>query len=198
MIIYYRIMKCKDDNKLINIFNATLELINESGLSGTSMSKIAKRANISSSTIYVYFENKEDLLLKLYLRVKNKMNFEMYKNIDESDSFEVVYETVLKKFINFISNNKDYFLFMEQFQNSPIIQSISKEDTNEIVIPLNKLYSSGKKQGAIKDIDNNLLIIYTFYPAMQFVKDYFNGKVDLNEETIDQIVKLSWDAIKKQ
>ncbi|WP_055069550.1 TetR/AcrR family transcriptional regulator [Clostridium massiliamazoniense] len=191
-------MKCKDDNKLINIFNATLELINESGLSGTSMSKIAKRANISSSTIYVYFENKEDLLLKLYLRVKNKMNFEMYKNIDESDSFEVVYETVLKKFINFISNNKDYFLFMEQFQNSPIIQSISKEDTNEIVIPLNKLYSSGKKQGAIKDIDNNLLIIYTFYPAMQFVKDYFNGKVDLNEETIDQIVKLSWDAIKKQ
>lgn len=198
MIIYYKIMKCKDDNKLINIFNATLELINESGLSGTSMSKIAKRANISSSTIYVYFENKEDLLLKLYLRVKNKMNFEMYKNIDESDSFEVVYETVLKKFINFISNNKDYFLFMEQFQNSPIIQSISKEDTNEIIIPLNKLYSSGKKQGAIKDIDNNLLTIYTFYPAMQFVKDYFNGKVDLNEETIDQIVKLSWDAIKKQ
>lgn len=191
-------MKCKDDNKLINIFNATLELINESGLSGTSMSKIAKRANISSSTIYVYFENKEDLLLKLYLRVKNKMNFEMYKNIDESDSFEVVYKTVLKKFINFISNNKDYFLFMEQFQNSPIIQSISKEDTNEIVIPLNKLYSSGKKQGAIKDIDNNLLTIYTFYPAMQFVKDYFNGKVDLNEETIDQIVKLSWEAIKKQ
>lgn len=191
-------MKCKDDNKLINIFNATLELINESGLSGTSMSKIAKRANISSSTIYVYFENKEDLLLKLYLRVKNKMNFEMYKNIDESASFEVVYETVLKKFINFISNNKDYFLFMEQFQNSPIIQSISKEDTNEIVIPLNKLYSSGKKQGAIKDIDNNLLTIYTFYPAMQFVKDYFNGKVDLNEETIDQIVKLSWDAIKTQ
>ncbi|MDB4867155.1 MAG: TetR family transcriptional regulator [Cohnella sp.] len=38
------------------------------------MSKIAKKAGVSASTIYVYFENKEDMLNKLYLSIKKKMS----------------------------------------------------------------------------------------------------------------------------
>lgn len=190
-------MKNKDENKLNNIFTATLELINESGLAGTSMSKIAKRANISASTIYVYFDNKEDLIFKLYLMVKNKMNFEIYNNINESDSFENTYKIVLKKFINFIYNNKDYFLFIEQFQNSPIKQSVNKEELDKIFVPTNSLYDIGKAQDVIKNIDNKILTIYTFYPAMEFVKNSFDNEIEINEENINLLIQLSWDAIKK-
>lgn len=190
-------MKYKNDNKLNDIFKATLELINEEGLAGTSMSKIAKRANISASTIYVYFDSKEDLILKLYLLVKNKLNFEIYNNIEKTVSFEILYKSVLRKFIYFIYNNKDYFLFMEQFQNSPIKQSIDKKEEDKIFIPTNNLYDIGKKQNAIKDIDNILLTIYTFYPAMEFVKNSFERAIELNEENINLLIQLSWDAIKK-
>ncbi|MFN0223999.1 TetR/AcrR family transcriptional regulator [Paenibacillus sp. KR2-11] len=48
------------------MFKATIQLLNEIGFSDISMSKIAKRAHVSPSTIYVYFENKEDMLSKLY------------------------------------------------------------------------------------------------------------------------------------
>lgn len=189
-------MRYKDDNKIKNIFNATLDIINESGLSGVSMSKIAKRATISASTIYVYFDSKEDLLLKLYLNIKDKMNFEIYSSIDKSIPFKTVFETVLKKFIYFISNNKDYFLFIEQFQNSPIIRNISSKEANQVLGPANEFYNTGKKQGSIKNINNTLLIAYTCYPAMQLVKDHFNNKVNLGEEDINCIIRLSWDAIK--
>lgn len=190
-------MKYKDDNKINNIFSATLELINESGLSGTSMSKIAKRANISASTIYVYFDNKEDLLFKLYLHVKNKLNFEIYNKVDETVSFEILYKSVLKKFIYFIYNNKDYFLFIEQFQNSPIKQSIDKKEIDKILVPTNHLYDIGKSQNAIKDIENSFLTIYTFNPAMEFVKNCINNEIELNEKNIDFLIQLSWDAVKK-
>ncbi|MCZ8522715.1 helix-turn-helix domain containing protein [Paenibacillus mucilaginosus] len=66
MIVYYRIMRHKDENKNEAIFKATIQLLNEIGFSDISMSKIAKRAHVSPSTIYVYFENKEDMLSKLY------------------------------------------------------------------------------------------------------------------------------------
>ena len=49
-------MRHKDENKNESIFQAAIDLINEIGLAETSMSKIAKKAkkaNVSSSTIYV-------------------------------------------------------------------------------------------------------------------------------------------------
>ncbi|MFJ5760843.1 TetR/AcrR family transcriptional regulator [Neobacillus sp. NPDC093182] len=46
-------MRHKDEKKNESIFQAAIDLINEIGLAETSMSKIAKKANVSSSTIYV-------------------------------------------------------------------------------------------------------------------------------------------------
>lgn len=43
MNVYYRRMRHKDENKSERIFNASIQLINELGLSEASMSKIAKK-----------------------------------------------------------------------------------------------------------------------------------------------------------
>ncbi|MDR1409712.1 MAG: TetR/AcrR family transcriptional regulator [Oscillospiraceae bacterium] len=53
-------MRVKDFSKKDAIFEATINLLNEIGFANISMSKIGKAAGVSSSTIYVYFENKED------------------------------------------------------------------------------------------------------------------------------------------
>ena len=37
------------------LLRATLSLVNESGFQGASMAKIAKMANVSPATIYLYF-----------------------------------------------------------------------------------------------------------------------------------------------
>ena len=51
-------MRHKDDSKREAISNAAIELITTIGFANTSMSKIAKAANVSPATIYVYFEKK--------------------------------------------------------------------------------------------------------------------------------------------
>ncbi len=63
------VMRHKDDNKHQAICDAAIGLITANGFADTSISKIAKVANVSPATIYVYFENKEDLLNKVYLFV---------------------------------------------------------------------------------------------------------------------------------
>ncbi|WP_094092917.1 TetR/AcrR family transcriptional regulator [Paenibacillus physcomitrellae] len=40
--------------------------MNEIGFAETSISKIAKKAGVSAATIYIYYENKEDMLSKIY------------------------------------------------------------------------------------------------------------------------------------
>jgi len=49
-------------------------LTNELGFDGISISKIARKAKVSPATIYIYFENKEDLLTKIYRDIRSKMS----------------------------------------------------------------------------------------------------------------------------
>ena len=50
-------MRTKDDQKKEALFKATIKLVNEIGFASSSVSKIAKEANVSPSTIYVFFKN---------------------------------------------------------------------------------------------------------------------------------------------
>ena len=63
-------MKEKVNDKYTALLQATLTLVNNHGFHDTPMSKIAKLAGVSPATIYLYFENKQDLINKLYLEVK--------------------------------------------------------------------------------------------------------------------------------
>jgi AcrR family transcriptional regulator len=100
------------------------------------MSKIAKKANVSSSTIYVYFENMEDMLNKLYLTFKKKMSQRIFKGFDETIPLKTGFETALRNFADFILTNKEYFLFAEQFSNSPLIHKLSHEEGNVLFEPI--------------------------------------------------------------
>lgn len=74
-------MRMKDDNKKNAITKAVISLSNEIGFSNVSMSKIAKRAGVSSSTLYVYYENKDDMFNKVYADVKSKCTRNVQKDL---------------------------------------------------------------------------------------------------------------------
>ena len=71
-------MRHKDENKRLSIYNAAMEVVNTSGVEKASMSKIANAAGVSASTIYVYFENKSDMINKLYLMVKEELGTSLF------------------------------------------------------------------------------------------------------------------------
>ena len=66
-------MRMKDENKKTAITKTIVRLINEIGFANISMSKIAKAAGMSAATLYVYYDNKEDMFRKVYMDVKKHM-----------------------------------------------------------------------------------------------------------------------------
>ena len=66
------------------IFSATEQLMAKGGLHNLSMHKIAKEANISAGTIYLYFKSKDELLEQLALRVFTRFSQELEKDYDET------------------------------------------------------------------------------------------------------------------
>ena len=60
----------KSIDKRQALVKATVTLVNNDGFHAATMSKIAKMANVSPATIYLFFESKQDLVNKVYIEVK--------------------------------------------------------------------------------------------------------------------------------
>ena len=197
MIVYYNFMRLKDESKNDAIFTATIDLLNEIGFADTSMSKIAKRANISSSTIYVYFENKDDMLKKAYLFVKQKL-FEYLGDVIAGEM--PVKETVviiMRKLLDYMLENRSYFLFLEQFESSPFMEKLCLHDQSGGFMQMYHAYvNDAKAKGILKDVDTSLLIMYCYFPMVYLAKDSFHDGKEITEEIIEQAIDLSWQAIR--
>ena len=56
----------KDKPKYKQIIDAAVVIIAENGYHHAQVSKIAKQAGVADGTIYLYFKNKEDILISLF------------------------------------------------------------------------------------------------------------------------------------
>lgn len=112
-------MRKKDDKKQENIKNAVVKLILKEGFHGTSISKIAKEADVSPATVYIYYENKDEMLRKIYLEYSKNILNHLLNNISESMSGKELIESLVKNYYLYIRDNKEIFLFVEQFSSRP-------------------------------------------------------------------------------
>lgn len=59
-------MRVKEGNKEIDIIEAAVEVFAKYGYHNSKISKIAETANVATGSVYVYYKNKEDILLKIF------------------------------------------------------------------------------------------------------------------------------------
>ena len=116
-------MRARDKKKEQAICDASIDLINRRGLADTSMSMIAKQANVSPATIYIYFKNKEDLLRQLYLRIQRDAHKNIYNGYEGFLPIDESFRILLKKAYQYFLRKPEHFVFLEQYGNSPLIKN---------------------------------------------------------------------------
>lgn len=191
------VMRNKDETKKEAIFKSIIQLINEIGYANTSMSKIAKLAGISASTLYTYYDNKEDMFRKVYLEVKIQMLSACSKGINDKEPVKQLVERICKNLLNFIRTNENYFLFLEQSSNSPLIVKSMFVELDIEQKPVISVFKRGIKEGILKNTSPMLLIGFCFYSIMQIYKENcFNQSIFQNID-YNLVFDMCWDAIKK-
>lgn len=188
-------MRHKDDKKYDAICDAAIGLINSEGFAQTSMSKIARKANVAPATIYIYFKNKEDLINQLYLKIKQEMSVEILKALDERLSIEKQLKQMLLNFYRYFSEYQEYFAFKEQFSNSPLIDSISQNEAYSYYQPIEKLFAQAREEGIISDISNEFIFALTLAPIIHLMQHHYKGELNLTEIDINEVIELTWKAI---
>lgn len=190
-------MRVKDDNKERAIRDAAIKLIVENGFADTSMSKIAKAAGVSPATIYVYFENKENMLNALYSQVKKEMAAALIKGLTHDMPVKESFRVVWENFYTYTIGNQVRFAFTEQFANSPLVDGICREETMEHFKPLIDLIERGKKEKVLKNISDEIFHAFTFIPLTGLIKQHISGEIVLDKKKLATARDIAWDAVAK-
>ena len=189
-------MRTKDEQKRTALIEATVKLVNEIGFAASSVSKIAKEANVSPSTLYVFFKNKEDLLVSTYVAIKLDLSRAMLAQFDDSLPIRDILRNTWYSMFEYISNNLNYYQFIEQFSNSPYSELVDRQALEKHFIPLIDVVQRGIALKIIKNVDRNLLWSFLFHPLSYLANPRLCHGWQLQEEDLEIAFTMAWDAIK--
>jgi len=180
-------MQIKKSDIRINIINIGKQLFLENEFSKTSMKKIAIDANLSTSNIYTYFKNKEDLLNEIVkLAVRAYQNFLKETSTDEiwqdTNSWTVESEIkVFEKYIDMIYLYKDEFIILFLKSRNSKYENFYNEVLNSHFLTsqkVNEMSIDGNFNYLKRDVPN--------YIIKNIVKMYMNILVEGLEENISK------------
>ena len=127
-------MRKKDDEKVKSIKEAVIKLILQEGFHGTSVSKIAKMAGVSPATVYIYFENKEDMLHDIYLEYSEEIYDYLLDSIKRDMEGRQQIEVLIQKLLYlYIREPGNLQLCGAVFQLSLISQQLFREKGQSVI-----------------------------------------------------------------
>jgi AcrR family transcriptional regulator len=186
----------KSIDKRNALIKATIELVNNNGFHATPMSKIAKMANVSPATIYLYFENKQDLVNKTYIEVKAKYTTYAFETYDASMPIEAGFELIWKRIADFKLKDCENAMFLAQCNNTPMIDEPSRQEGIKHLQPLLDLWARGKKDGIIKPMSDYLLYAYSINPLFFLMMSQKRGAFTLDKTQLEEAYQSAWNSIK--
>lgn len=178
------------------LFEATVKLVNEMGFVAASVSKIAKEANVSPATLYVYHENKEALLVATYIEIKKSTSRAILNNFDDRLPIRDILLHVWLAMSAYISKNPEYLKFTEQFAHSPYNDLVNREMVEQYLTPLIEVLQRGVAQKIIKNVEPDILAAFIFYPIMALSSPSKCACFEITPDSIETAFNMAWDAIK--
>jgi AcrR family transcriptional regulator len=189
-------MRHKDAHKQQAIIRATVKLVNEIGFDSASVSKIAREAGVSPATLYVYYQNKEDLLVSTYVHIKQSFAEAIVRGHDAS----LPIRDRLRQFWNSafaaIRLDPGLFQFSEQFSKTPYIDLVDVGEVEQHFAPIMRTLQEGIEQKIIKNVPFDILSVFMFYPILTLANPKVCLHFDERADNIDIAFDMAWDAIR--
>jgi len=189
-------VRLKKDDKRAAILKATLRLVNSNGFHAAPMAKIAAEIGISAGTIYLYFQNKEDLINTLYRELKVRFATKALQGFSTDMPVKKGFETIWRNILQYKISEPEEAVFIEQCDNTPMVTEDSREMGLKLVQPLFDLWERGQREGIIKPVCRQMLFAFSLFPIIYLANIYTKACKELSAEAIDAAFGASWDAIR--
>lgn len=173
-------------------------MLAEVGFHGLSMHKLAKAAGVATGTLYRYFEDKDHLLTQVRLHVTQQIATVVQANISDDMPLKERFRTMWLNIWNLAESNSSKVTICNrvQYESLPMATSCKiRETERKMFSKVDQLFDEGKARGLFKPLDNQLLSALSFETALTLARKQVLGFYQLDNETLNDVIEASWEAI---
>jgi AcrR family transcriptional regulator len=189
-------MKLKDEKKLDAVVAATCRLAAERGLLGLTLTEIAEGASIATSTLYVYFTDKEALLNEVYRRAKREAIDFYGGEIEPAAPLKGRVRSVWNRMLDHRLRRHDQVSFMEQFVGSSFMSDESRAYLAQVSEGLMRIVVEGQTDEILKNVPVPFLTSIFFGSVRETARLIRAGSIVDTKDSRAIAFQLCWDAIR--
>jgi AcrR family transcriptional regulator len=156
--------KEKIENTRIRILDTALDIIIEEGFNNLSVRKIASRLNVTATTIYNYYKNKDEINLMIRIRGFEKLYELLKKRSAAFNDIEARIKALIRAYIEFGLTNASYYDIMFNLHTPKYLDYIGTDIES---------LAYTEKQNALKCLSLFMEPISTYLPSKGKRKDLF-------------------------
>ena len=144
--------KRKNNEKYHRIIAAATKVFAKKGFYQSKISEIAKEAKVADGTIYIYFENKDDILISLFEEQMKGVIDNMEVQISGIDDPARKLERFASTHLDLIEKNQDMaeIIQVELRQSNKFMKEYKNEKFIQYLNIIEDIISEGQKRGIFK------------------------------------------------
>jgi len=176
-------------------------LVNE-GFDGFSMQKLAKAAGVSPATLYIYYKDKEDLIVQLGIEAGREMLDFTMKNFDPEMNFAAGMKIQWENRAAFNLKNDHKTAFYEMIKMSPFREKVSEKLKNDFREIMSRFIKKAVENGEIKPLPIEVYWSVAFAPLYNLLRFHADGQsiggrpFEWKDEYMYQALELVLKALK--
>lgn len=180
------------------ILDVSRDLLIQHGFSKLSMRNIAKRADVTATSIYLHFDNKDDLLLTLIEESIEHLKEYLIPEIDSAKGLIQQLEDLARGYIRFaLENPQEYeIIYMVRPEEMPRYPKQKFQQIRSAYELLAEIIEDGNKEELI-DVESSVISAYTLWAQLHGVVSVILSKrldtrIPQNEfidQAIDHIIQ---------
>jgi len=196
-------MRTRDIDKELLVKEKAMELIVRQGLDGFSMNKLARECDISVATLYIYYQDKDDLIIRIALEEVEKMSLAVLKDFDPDAGFEEGLRQQWKNRSKHMLANPLAAQFLELLKSSNYHDRIFSGLVTMFKDTMGRFMKNAVKRGEIDDLPLEVYWSVAFAPLYNLIRFHQEGRslggrpFRLNEKILWQTFDLVVRGLRK-
>ena len=192
-------MRIRNTDKVQLVKQKAIELIVKHGLEGFSMNKLARACSISVATLYIYYKDRDDLILKIAIEEGALMGDAMIKDFDPEMLFEQGLRKQWENRYSYMVANPIMTLFFEQLRSSSYQQTFLSSFLKDFKLVMGKFMDNVIARGEIDVMPFEVYWSVAFAPLYNLIRFENEGQSMAGKpfKMTDEILWKTFDLVVK-
>ena len=200
--IFATAVRTRNEEKEQLVRQKTVELVARYGLEGLSMHKLAKAAGVAAATLYIYFTDREDLLVQVCAEVTNRLLDTSLQGLTPDMSFAAGLRLQWRNRLAHYRQFPEEVAFTEHLRYSPYYQKVLPLLVEQHADRLGAFMTRAAAAGEVAPMPFELYWAVAFAPLYQLLRfdqqpqAGYSGQFVVSDTLLEQALRMVVQAVK--